>query len=533
MLRSALTRFMKVRRGGGVIGPLAWTAATARVMAWDRLAADLKALRKAQLEALRENCRAAARTEFGRAHRLGEVSTLEDFQARVPLRTYADFEPYLERMRRGARDVLWPGLIRYYGQSSGSSQTIAQHKFLPISEQQIRWQQKAAFDVVARYVTHVGHARFLGGYTLGLFPPSTLKPDGPVSNTNNPGLMQRNVPWPLREGVLPKPDLRDIPDYDEKLERMAAAYLDHDVRAMSGTTCWFSVFFDKLLRAAAARGRPVSTVSELWPNLQVLFGGGINAEPYRPVIEKRVGRPMIIMDNYNATEGGIFAVTDRIGEPGMLVVPDRGVFFEFVPATEHGKPDALRVPLWEVEPGVDYSIAVSTASGLSGYLIGDLVQFQSIFPHRLEFVGRTSGVLSLTQELTSFVEIERAMEAAVRAASCSVVEFSAGAEVGVGGTGKGRYQIFVEFDQPPADPRHFARAFDESLCAQNRVYREHRTADVAILPPALFTLPPCGARRFMEDIGRRSPQQKFPRVVENSKRDILVKYATLIPWERA
>ena len=198
MLRSALTRFMKVRRGGGVIGPLAWTAATARVMAWDRLAADLKALRKAQLEALRENCRAAARTEFGRAHRLGEVSTLEDFQARVPLRTYADFEPSLERMRRGARDVLWPGLIRYYGQSSGSSQTIAQHKFLPISEQQIRWQQKAAFDVVARYVTHAGHARFLGGYTLGLFPPSTLKPDGPVSNTNNPGLMQRNVPWPLR-----------------------------------------------------------------------------------------------------------------------------------------------------------------------------------------------------------------------------------------------------------------------------------------------------------------------------------------------
>src|SRR5215469_13061120 len=444
MLRSALTRFMKVRRGGGVIGPLAWTAATARVTAWDRLAGDRKALRKAQLAALRENCRAAAPTEFGRAHRLGEVSSHEDFQARVPLRPYAEFEPYLERMRRGARDVLWPGLIRFYGQSSGSSQTIAQHKFLPISEQQIRWQQKAAFDVVARYVSHVGHARFLGGYTLGLFPPSTLKPDGPVSNTNNPGLMQRNVPWPLREGVLPKPDLRDIPDYDEKLERMAAAYLDHDVRALSGTTCWFSLFFDKLLRAAQARNLRASTVSDLWPNLEVLFGGGINAEPYRPVIEKRVGRPVVIMDNYNATEGGIFAVTDRIGEPGTLMVPDRGVFFEFVAASEHGKPDARRLALWEIEPGVDYSIAVTTASGLFGYLVGDLVQFQSVFPHRMEFVGRTSGVLSLTQELTSFVEIERAIDAAVRATSCSVVEFSAGAEVAVGGTGKGRYQLLVE-----------------------------------------------------------------------------------------
>src|SRR5262249_17521279 len=157
-----------------------------------------------------------------------------------------------------------------------------------------------------------------------------------------------------------------------------------------------------------------------------------------------------------------------IGEPGMLVVPDRGVFFEFVPAAEHGKPDAPRVPLWEAEPGVDYSIAVSTSSGLFAYLIGDLLQFQSGFPPRMEVVGRASGVRWLTQEVTSLVEIERAMEAAARASSCSVVEFWAGAEVGVGGTGKGRYQIFVEFDQPPADPRHFARVFDESLCAQNR-----------------------------------------------------------------
>lgn len=518
-----------------MVGPLAWTAAAARVLAWNRVATDRDRLQDVQLATLRKNCRAAGRTEFGKAHRLSEVSTHADFRDRVPLRTYADFEPYLERMRGGARDVLWPGLIQFFGQSSGSSNTLAQHKFLPISGQQIRWQQKAAFDVVARYATQVGNARFLGGFTLGLFPPSTLKADGQVSGTNNPGLMQRHVPWPVRAGVLPTPALRDIPDYDEKLSRMAAAYLDHDVRAVSGTTCWFSVFFDKLLHAAESSGRRVGSVSELWPNLSVLFGGGINAEPYRPVIEKRVGRPVVLMDNYNATEGGIFAVTDRIGEPGMLMVPDRGVFFEFVPLPEHGKPGARRFPLWEVEPGVDYSIAVSTSSGLFGYYIGDVVQFQGIFPHRMEFVGRTSGVLSLTQELTSFVEIERAMEAAVRVCACSVVEFSAGAEVGVAGTGKGRYQLFVEFDRAPSDPRQFASAFDESLCAQNRVYREHRSANVAILPPALFAVSPGGSRRFMDEIGRRSPQQKFPRVVEDSKREILAKHATLIelPWERA
>jgi hypothetical protein len=207
------------------------------------------------------------------------------------------------------------------------------------------------------------------------------------------------------------------------------------------------------------------------------------------------------------------------------VLPDRGVFFEFVPASEHGKPHARRLPLWDVEEGVDYSIAVTTSSGLFGYYIGDVVRFQGAFPHRLDFVGRTSGVLSLTQELTSFMEIERAMDAAVRACGCSVVEFSAAAEVGVDGTAKGRYQLFVEFEQVPSDPRRFAAVFDESLCAQNRVYREHRTEDVAILAPALFAVSPGGSKRFMEEIGRSGAQQKFPRVVDDVKRDVLAKFS--------
>ena len=132
---------------------------------------------------------------------------------------------------------------------------------------------------------------------------------------------------------------------------MAEAYLDHDVRAMTGTTCWFSVLFDRLLQVARERGRNVDTVSQIWPNLSVLFGGGVQAEPYREIINSRVGRPVVLIDNYNATEGGILACTDRLGDDALLMVPDRGVFFEFVPREEHGKPDARRgSPLWRVEP---------------------------------------------------------------------------------------------------------------------------------------------------------------------------------------
>jgi GH3 auxin-responsive promoter len=510
---------LKTVPGSSITGPALWAAASLRVGQWDRAARSAPKLEQVQTEALVKNCRTAAATEFGRAHRLGEVRTYRDFVGRVPLRSYAEFEPYLERMRQGERDVLWPGLIQYFGQSSGSSQTAAQHKFLPISEDQIRWQQKAGFDVVARYVTLTGDRALTGGYTLGLFPPSILRASGPVFVTNNPGLMQRHVPKPANLLSLPRPPLRDLEDYNQKLTRLAEEYLDYDIRAVSGTSCWFSILFDRVLEAARARGTPVDTVGQVWPNLRVLFGGGVYAEPYRRLVDERVGRPVVLMDNYNATEGGLFAATDR-----MLMIPDRGVFFEFVPRAEHGAANARRVPLWEVEAGVEYSVVLTTSSGLFGYYIGDSIRFTSTFPHRMEFTGRMSGVLSLTQELTSHIEIERAVADAQKQQPCSIVEFAATTEVGVDSGAKGRYLLFVEFERQPADLKAFAEAFDHGLRTQNRVYREHRSQDVGILAPAVLSLPKGASQQFLNETAR-SVQQKFPRIVDDRRRELLLSLA--------
>ena len=505
--------------GASVTGPLVRGLARIRVAQWDRRARDP---RPAQLATLLSHCRSAAATEFGRAHGLAGVRTYRDFQTRVPARAYADFESWLERMRQGERDVLWPGLIPFYGQSSGSSNTAAQHKFLPISREQIRWQQKAGFDLVARYLVLSGDRDLTGGYALGLFPPSVVRSESPgVEVGSNPGIMLRHVPRLVRRVALPRPPVRDILDYDAKLTAIAEHYLEHDVRSVAGTTCWFPVFFDRLLQTARGRGRRAASVAEIWPHLRVLFGGGVYAEPYRGIIEERVGRPIIIMDNYNATEGGVFAVTDRLDDSGMLVLPDRGVFFEFVPRPQHGRPDASRVPLWEVEPDVDYSVVLTTAAGLFAYYVGDFVRFTSTFPHRLQFVGRPSGVLSLTQELTSFIEIERAVAAGCAAERCTLVDYAAATEVGVDGTGKGRYVLFVEFEREPDDLGRFTAAIDRELMHQNRVYGEHRTRDVAILAPRLVPLAAGATRRFMEQIGYRSVQNKFPRILDEKRRDLL------------
>ena len=507
--------------GAAITGPAMRMAAGVRISALDRLTRDPSAVRSIQTQTLLTHCQRGAETEFGRQHGLSRVRSVEDFRSALPLRPYAEFEPWLERMRRGERNILHPEFIEYYGCSSGTSDTAAKNKYLPVSREQIRWQQKAGFDIAARYLQLTGDNAFTGGFVLYLFPPAVVRKEGPVGVSSNPGLMLLHLPRVSRLLSLPKPPLRDIENYDRKLDAIADTYLDHDVRVMSGTTCWFSNLFDRLLTAAHRRGLPARVVSDIWPNLRVLFGGGVHAEPYREIIAQRVGRRIPIIDNYNATEGGIFAVSDRLDDPGMAMIPDRGVYFEFVPRAEHGRADARRFALWEVEPGVEYSVVVTTCSGLYGYYMGDFIRFTSVYPHRIEFTGRASGVLSLTQELVTSLEIERAVHQALKDTGSSAVEFSCGAEVGISGTAKGRYQLFIEFDTAPTDAAQFAQAFDAELCRQNRVYREHRGSDVAIFAPQVVRLPSGAMRKFVERIGRNGPQQKFPHIVDDAKRDVL------------
>ncbi|MCZ7684383.1 MAG: GH3 auxin-responsive promoter family protein [Sandaracinaceae bacterium] len=291
-----------------------------------------------------------------------------------------------------------------------------------------------------------GENDFTSGFTLGLFPPTTMKKDGPTWITTNPSLQSIRMPAFAKPAQLPDEDIRDIEDYDLKLERIVERYIDYDIRAVAGTTCWFSLLFDKLLEIARAKGRRAESVTDIWPNLRVLVGGGVSADPYLPVLRERMGTSdFALVDTYNATEGGIFAATDHSGERGMLMIPDRGVFFEFVPVEEVDDPWPKRVPLWAVEKDRLYAIHVTTPSGLYSYRLGDLVRFPSIDPLRVEFAGRLSGCLSTTQELTTHVEIQRAVESALAATGTKSVDYGCAADVGVEGSARSRYVLFVEF----------------------------------------------------------------------------------------
>lgn len=505
-----------------VVGRALRMSAEVRVVLWNRA---LRRVRESQEQQLLSFVRHAEGTEYGRRYGFSTIRRYEDYAARVPVGDYDSFSPYIDRMRAGEPNLLVPELIQYFGNSSGSSNK-GKTKFLPISERQIKFQRGSAADSLYRYLVHAGVNDFTSGYTLGLFPPTTMKKDGPTWITTNPSLQSMRMPAFAKPAQLPDKDIRELDDYDVKLERIVERYYDYDIRMVAGTTCWFSLLFDKLLELARAKGHAVQGVTDIWPNLRVLVGGGVSADPYMPVLRERMGtEDFVLVDTYNATEGGIFAATDHSGERGMLMIPDRGVFFEFVPVEDVDDPWPRRVPLWEVEKDRLYAIHVTTPSGLYSYRLGDIVRFPSLDPLRIEFAGRLSGCLSTTQELTTHVEIQRAVESALAATGTKSVDYGAAADVGVDGTSRSRYVVFVEFHgEPPADREAFVSAFDRGLCEQNRVYREHRGDDVAIVRPELVVLPPGSVKRFMADIGNRSVQTKFPRILDDDRKQLLRSY---------
>ena len=495
-----------------------------QVMRWDRALRDLQGVQERALRAIVDR---AARTELGRKLSFSKVRNYDDFAKAVPVGDYDFFSPYIERMRSGERNLLVPERVRYFGNSSGSS-AHGRQKFLPITETQIGHQRRAGADTLMRFLDWRGDDDFLSGFTLGLFPPTTMRREGSTFITSNPALMMTRMPVVTRPVYLPHDDIRRMASYEEKLAAMASRYLDHDVRAVTGTTCWFSLLFDKVLEAARKRDSGIRYVRDVWPNLSVLLGGGVSAEPYLPLLEKQIGgRHVTLVDTYNATEGGIYAASDFSGERGMLMLPHRGTFFEFVALDARDNPDATREPLWAVRRDVPYSIVVTTASGLYAYEVGDIVRFTSTDPPRIEFMGRLSGCLSVTQELTTHVEIERAVAHAIGRVPCRTLDFGAAAEVGVAGTSKSRYVLYVEFDgdAAPSSLTDFAAAFDEGMCGANRVYREHRVGDVAILAPRVVPLVRDGARRFLEETTRGNVQGKFPRILSDTRKAQVQRYA--------
>lgn len=482
------------------------------------------AVQIAQLRALLSRARA---TRFGRAHGFARLARLPAaelsaaYRGAVPIGDWLAFREPVARMRcEGETDLLWPGRIDDFAQTSG---TTGGEKYLPVSRELLRSNLHAARDLfayVARFGVPLG--RLFAGRLLFLGGSTSLETNALGIRTGDlSGIVSRRVRWPMTLVALPPRDIALMGDWSRKLEAMARVSARHDVRLIAGVPTWVLALCDRVMEQTGAR-----CIRELWPNLMLYIHGGVRYDPFEPRVRRAYcGRTdgddiPARLEVYAASEAFV-AIQDRPGDRGLRVIVDGGVYYEFVPASQAGRPDAEAFGVAEVERGERYAVVVSTCAGLWRYAVGDVVEFDTIparadgrggeGPARLRIVGRTSHFINAFGEHVIVEQIETAVAEASRQTGLVVGEFTAGPVYPEPGQ-PGALELAIELEQAgPEAVERFGRAFDEALCRQNLDYTAKRAGNAGMGPPRITVLPRGSFERYLAQAGRAGGQHKCPR----------------------
>lgn len=490
-----------------------------------------------QLAQLRNLVRQASATEFGRKHGFARLAQLDQpdllaaYRAAVPVADWYVYQDEIRRMREGGEaDVLWTGRVQDFAQTSG---TTAGDKFIPVSREMLRSNFLASLDIFANlHRFGVSLPRMLAGKSLFLGGSTDLTPNEHGIRTGDlSALVTPLIRWPLSEIYLPGPQIALMSHWPSKIEAMAQRCLDEDVRMVSGMCSWGLVLFERVLALAREKGRRADVITDVWPNFKVFVHGGVKYAPFDPRVRQiysgsATGDDIPCrLELYPASEGFI-AIQDRPGDPGLRLLTDICNFAEFVPLEEINSTSPRACACWEVEKGQKYVVVLSTCAGLWRYVLGDVVEFDTIpdkplhlgggggdGPARLRIVGRHRHFVNAFGENLIVEHIENAVADASRVAGLMVGEFTAAPVYPSESTRPG-LELVVEVGDGRVDAatvRAFRDAFDASLKKQNVDYTTKRTDGFGMVEPAITPVPAGTFHRWLESRGKLGGQHKCPR----------------------
>lgn len=468
-------------------------------------------------------------TEFGRRHRFAAIKNYDEFAENVPPATYEDLKGDIDRMRHGERDVLWPGQVKWYAKSSGT--TNDKSKFIPVSSDGLKnLHYRGGTDVVALYLAEHPTSRVFDGKSLilgGSHAPN-YNVAGSIVGDLSAVLLENINPLMRPLWAISKPTAL-LSDFETKRDRIAREIAGKNVTSISGVPSWM---LSVLLRALEVSGK--QTVSELFPNIEVFFHGGISFAPYRSQYEKIIGKTgMTFMETYNASEG-FFGIQNAQSDPAMLLMIDYGVFYEFCPIDaidEHGIiSDSSRVvPLWNVETGKNYAMIITTNCGLWRYVIGDTVRFTAKNPYKFVITGRIKSFINAFGEELVVDNADKGIAAACLATGAHVADYTA-APVFMDSDGKCRHQWLVEFSKKPENIGDFAMKLDKKLQELNSDYEAKRFKNITLQPLEIVVARQNLFNDWLKQKGQLGGQHKIPRLSNNRNlMDKLLKMNELAP----
>jgi hypothetical protein len=464
-----------------------------------------------QMKVLKEILRRAEATIWGKQYDFRGISTPEEFRRRVPATDYETMAPHWHKAFDGERDVAWPGHVRFFALSSG---TTSGDKLLPVTRAAIRSNRRSGADLVSILVRRESAEAVASGRFLYLGGTTNLRERGQSLFGDASGIMGRHIPFYARSRYLPDREIGALSNWEEKIDKLIERYLESDVCALSACPSWASMLFKAMVEASRKSGKGEKTISEMWPKFRYFVSYGMAFEPYRRSFEEYVGRPIHYVDTYSSSEAGMSAIQEEDGAPMTLIV-DNGVYYEFVPAEEGNRENPTRLHIGEVEEGKDYAVLISSNGGIWAYPLGDVVRFHSVRPARMVFSGRTQIFLSAFGEHVTLQELETAVARASAETSARVADYTVWPRIPSPENPKPAHRWIVEFLEPPTDEGAFMAALDASIRSKNEDYDTHRTDDYGMEPPILIRAPSGTFFEWMKRKGKLGGQHKVPRVAMN------------------
>jgi hypothetical protein len=473
---------------------------------YSRLQHREKNIHGLQDKLLRSLVHKAKRTEAGKEYGFSSIKNYKDYSRQVPVRSYDDISDQIKRMMAGETNILWPGLVTWFAKSSGT--TADKSKFIPVSTE------------------HLNHTHTRAGwYTLALlyhrnpevraFADYNLVMTGSISKTNHPdirygdvsAIMYHHLPWIGRPFFTPDYPTSLIPEWDKKIEIMAGTCGQKNVGVIAGVPTWTLVLFRRILEMTGAKN-----MEEVWPHASVYMHGGVGFGPYQEQFRQMFpSQSFAYHEIYNASEGYFASQDTNDRQEGLLIFPDTGIFYEFVPESQWHQPNPEAISLQEVEIGKPYAMVITTNGGLWRYKIGDTVVFTSKEPYRICITGRTQQYINTFGEEVMVDNTDRAIELTTKEYGAMVTDYTV-APIHMTLNGRGGHHWLIEFDQAPDDMDGFAQKLDYNLQQLNTDYEAKRFLSMALDPLKLTVLPKGTFRKWLHRKGKTGSQAKVPRL---------------------
>jgi hypothetical protein len=492
-------------------------AAATQLTSLPRLARVREQPHQLQAEVLRYLLGRAQGTAWGRRYGYAASLPASEFASRVPVSTYEQLYPELEKVLRGQPDVLWPGPAPAW-QAKSSGTTNARSKFIPLTSEALRGNHyRAGRDMLALSTHLYPQHRLLQGKTLSLGGTHAASPFGGAARAGDvSALIMQSLPGWAEYLRTPPLELALLDEWEEKIERIARHVLTQDVRVLAGVPTWMVVLLRRVLALAGA-----NTITEVWPQLGLFLHGAVAFGPYRELFRQLAPGPqMRYLEIYNASEG-YFALQDQPDSADLLLLLDHGIYYEFLPAAQFDSPDPRPVPLEAVEVGPSYALVISTSAGLWRYLVGDTVRFTSVRPYRVRITGRTKHFLNAFGEEVVIENAEAAVAAAAQATGVLVRDFTAApVYFAAEAASRGGHEWAVECaSPPPADSALFSQVLDQTLRQLNSDYDAKRHRDLALAAPRVHFVPAGTFEAWLRQRGPLGGQRKVPRL--SNSREVL------------